>query len=61
MIVSLGNPYGFVDVPMIRTIINAYNASPYTVQAVVDHITGKEPFTGMSPVDPFCGMFGKDI
>ena len=61
LFVSLGNPYGFVDVPMIRTIINAYNASPYTVQAVVDHITGKEPFTGLSPVDPFCGMFGKDI
>ncbi|MCR5575655.1 MAG: response regulator [Oscillospiraceae bacterium] len=61
LFVSLGNPYGFVDVPMIRTIINAYNASPYTVQAVVDRITGKEPFTGLSPVDPFCGMFGKDI
>lgn len=61
LFVSLGNPYGFVDVPMIRTIINAYNASPYTVQAVVDHITGKEPFTGLSPVDPFCGMFGKNI
>ena len=61
LFVSLGNPYGFVDVPMIRTIINAYNASPYTVQAVVDRITGKESFTGLSPVDPFCGMFGKDL
>ena len=61
LFVSLGNPYGFADVPMIRTIINAYNASPYTVQAVVDRITGKEPFTGLSPVDPFCGMFGKDL
>ena len=61
LFVSLGNPYGFIDVPMIRTIINAYNASPFTVQAAVDRITGKEPFTGLSPVDPFCGMFGKDI
>ena len=46
---------------MIRTIVNAYNASPYTVKAVVDRITGKAPFEGTSPVDPFCGMFGKDI
>ena len=61
LFVSLGNPYGFVDVPMIRTIVNAYNASPYTVKAVVDRITGKAPFEGASPVDPFCGMFGKDI
>lgn len=61
LFVSLGNPYGFVDVPMIRTIVNAYNASPYTVKAVVDRITGKAPFEGTSPVDPFCGMFGKDI
>ncbi len=53
LFVSLGNPYGFVDVPMIRTIVNAYNASPYTVKAVVDRITGKAPFEGTSPVDPF--------
>ena len=32
-----------------------------TVKAVVDRITGKAPFEGASPVDPFCGMFGKDI
>ena len=32
-----------------------------TVKAVVDRITGKAPFEGTSPVDPFCGMFGKDI
>lgn len=61
LFVSLGNPYGFADVPMIRTIINAYNATPYTVKAVVDRITGKAPFEGISPVDPFCGMFGKEI
>lgn len=61
LFVSLGNPYGFADVPMIRTIVNVYHASPYTVQACVDSITGKSPFPGTSPVDPFCGMFGKDI
>ena len=61
LFVSLGNPYGFVDVPMIRTIINCYNASPYTVQAAVDKITGKSEFKGTSPVDPFCGKFGAGI
>ena len=61
LFVSLGNPYGFVDVPMIRTQINAYHASPFTVQAAVDCITGKKPFLGTSPVDPFCGFFGSDL
>lgn len=61
LFVSIGNPYGFVDVPMIRTIINAYNASPLTVKAAVAKITGKSSFKGISPVDPFCGKFGKDI
>lgn len=61
LFVSFGNPYGYVDVPMIRTMINAYHASETTVQAVVQKITGKNPFRGISPVDPFCGMFGAKL
>ena len=61
LFVSLANPYHFVDVPMIRTIINAYSPSRTTVKAVIDKITGKSTFKGKNPVDPFAGMFGKDI
>ena len=46
---------------MIRTIVNAYSPSRATVKAVIEKITGKSQFKGVSPVDPFAGFFGKDI
>lgn len=61
LFVSLANPYHFADVPMIRTIINAYSPSRTTVRAAIEKITGKSEFKGKSPVDPFAGLFGKDI
>lgn len=61
MFISLGDPYHFVDVPMIRTIINCYENTPFTIEAVMEKITGKSRFTGVSPVDPFCGMWGADL
>lgn len=61
LMVSLGNPYGFVDVPMIKTIINTYNASRIIVDSVVDKIMGKSEFKGKSPIDPFAGKFGDKI
>lgn len=61
LMVNLGNPYGFVDAPMIRTIINTYHVSPEIVHQTVEKIMGLSEFKGSCPVDPFCGMFGKDI
>ncbi|MBO4218654.1 MAG: glycoside hydrolase family 3 protein [Erysipelotrichaceae bacterium] len=61
MFVSLANPYHFADVPMIRTIINAYSPSRTTVRAVIQKMMGNSEFKGVNPVDPFCGLFGKDI
>lgn len=61
MFVSLANPYHFADVPMIRTIINAYSPSRTTIQAVIEKMTGKSEFKGVNPVDPFAGLFGKDF
>ena len=61
LFISLANPYHFADVPMIRTIVNAYSPSRATVKAVIEKITGKSQFKGVSPVDPFAGFFGKDI
>ncbi len=53
--ISFANPYHLLDVPMMKTYINAYNDTEETVQAVVEKLTGKSEFFGKSPVDPFCG------
>lgn len=61
LFVSLGDPYHFVDVPMVRTIVNCYENSDATVEALVEKLTGKSEFKGVSPVDPFCGMWGANL
>ena len=55
MFVSLQIPYHLLDVPMIKTYINAYSNHDYVIEAVVEKILGKSEFKGVSPVDPFCG------
>ena len=61
LMVSLGNPYSYVDEPMIKTLINTYNASAVIVDQVIEKIMGKSSFKGISPIDPFCSKFGEDI
>lgn len=58
MFISLSNPYHLLDVPMIKTFINAYSSSEYVVDAVIEKITGKSEFKGMNPVDPFGDIWG---
>ncbi|BDR58946.1 glycoside hydrolase family 3 protein [Xylocopilactobacillus apicola] len=53
--VSTANPYHLFDVPNISTFINAYTGNSATINAVIRKLTGKEPFEGINPVDPFCG------
>lgn len=55
LFISLANPYHLIDVPMIKTYINAYSNSEAILRAVVEKIMGRSEFTGVSPVDPFCG------
>lgn len=59
--ISLANPYHLFDVPMIKTFINAYTPNKETIEAVVDKIMGRSEFTGKSPVDPFCGVWGAEF
>ncbi len=54
--VSLANPYHLQDVPMIRTYINAYTATATTIRLVIEKLMGKSEFSGVSPVDAFCGL-----
>ncbi len=55
--VSLASPFHLQDVPRVKTFINAYGYGPASVQAVVDKLLGRSEFTGISPVDPFCGYW----
>ncbi len=51
--ISLANPYHYVDVPSIGTIINAYSASDVIVDALMEKLSGRSGFKGISPVDPY--------
>ena len=55
--VSVENPYHLLDMPRIRTFINAYCSTEESLQAILQKITGQSAFTGKSPIDPFCGMW----
>ena len=55
LFVSLQNPYHLFDVPMIGTYVNAYSNHDAMIRAVAAKLHGESPFTGISPVDPFCG------
>lgn len=56
LLVSFGQPYFLYDAPNYSTYINAYCPLPAQQLALLDRLLGREPFTGRSPVDPFCGM-----
>lgn len=55
--ISVENPYHLIDVPRVKTYINAYCSSDAVLAALLDKLTGKSPFQGRSPVDAFCGKW----
>jgi beta-N-acetylhexosaminidase len=55
--VSVENPYHLLDVPRVKTFINAYSSNDNILKAVVDKLMGRSEFKGINPVDPFCGMW----
>ena len=57
LFLSFSNPYHLVDVPMVRTYINAYACNDFAVEAMVEKLMGRSPFRGTSPVDPFAGLW----
>ena len=54
--VSLANPYLLQDVPRVKTYINAYTATRTVIETVIDKLLHGGPFTGVSPVNAFCGL-----
>lgn len=54
--VSMSNPYLLQDVPRVKTYINAYTATKTSVRVVLEKLLGEGEFSGVSPVDAFCGL-----
>jgi beta-N-acetylhexosaminidase len=61
IMVSFTNPFHLIDVPAIPTVINAYTRSQEVADIVVEKIMGEKPFSGISPVDAFCGAWDTRI
>ena len=57
VMISLENPYHLLDAPRVKTYINTYGGADEILDALMDKLTGKSPFTGKSPVDAFCGKW----
>lgn len=56
LMISLGQPYYLFDAPDVATYINAYSGLEEVQRALVPRLLGQVPFTGVSPVDAFCGL-----
>jgi len=56
VLVSYGHPYYLYDAPRMPCVVNAYTATPEVQAAVRERLLGKAMFTGVSPVDAFCGL-----
>ena len=60
--ISVNAPTMLADVPMLRTYINAYDSKESTMNALVDKLlAGPEAFTGVDPIDSFCGLWDARI
>ena len=58
LFISVANPYHLIDVPMVKTYINAYTPTKEVCGQVVEKIMGRSSFKGKSPMDPFCNIWG---
>ncbi len=62
IVIGCGQPTMLADIPMARTYINTYDSKDSTLDALVDKLLeGKEAFTGIDPIDSFCGLFDTKI
>ena len=55
--ISVAHPFHLIDLAMVPTYINTYNASEEAMRQTVQKLIGKSEFRGVSPVDAFCGMW----
>ncbi|MBU9917344.1 MAG: hypothetical protein KTQ14_02430, partial [Fusobacteriaceae bacterium] len=55
--VSVENPYHLLDIPRVKTYINAYSSGENILKEIVEKLMGRSEFKGTNPVDPFCGKW----
>jgi beta-N-acetylhexosaminidase len=55
--VSLNLPNHLIDVPMVKTAINAHNPTVETVRALVAKLVGRSEFTGTHNDNVWCGSW----
>ena len=48
--ISFGDPYKLIELPFLKTYVNAYSASREVVSSAVKACFGECPFEGVSPV-----------
>ncbi|WP_161978547.1 glycoside hydrolase family 3 protein [Streptococcus sp. S784/96/1] len=61
IVVSVQHPFALADMPQVGTYINAYDGMPSTMEALVKKLSGESDFTGVSPVDAYCGLIDTHI
>ncbi|WP_105142989.1 glycoside hydrolase family 3 protein [Streptococcus suis] len=61
IVVSVQHPFALADMPQVATYINAYDGLPVTLEALVAKLVGESSFTGVSPVDAYCGLLDTRI
>ncbi|WNZ96471.1 glycoside hydrolase family 3 N-terminal domain-containing protein [Streptococcus iniae] len=61
IVVSVQHPFALADMPQVGTYINAYDGMSNTVAALVEKLAGRSKFTGISPVDAYCGLIDTHI
>lgn len=58
VVVGCGQPTMLADIPQARTYINTYDGKESTLEALVEKLmAGPEAFTGIDPIDSFCGLY----
>ncbi|CZD18337.1 glycoside hydrolase family 3 N-terminal domain-containing protein [Streptococcus pneumoniae] len=61
IVVSVQHPFALADMPQVATYINAYDGLPVTLETLVTKLAGESSFTGVSPVDAYCGLVDTHI
>lgn len=59
--ISLSHPFHLIDLAMVPTYINTYNASKEAIAQTVAKLVGESGFKGTSPVDAFCGRWDTKV
>lgn len=55
--ISIENPYHLLDVPRVKTFINTYASTDTVLESLMEKLTGRSQFKGVSPIDAFCGKW----